>query len=61
MKKLGMKLFTATNWVMVIVCIVSACAVDSASWIPAIVCALSVAYLGCALYISEAIKTRKEY
>lgn len=59
MKKLGMKLFTAMNWVMVIVCIVSACAVDSASWIPAIVCAASFAYLGCALYLYEAIKVRR--
>ena len=59
-KKIGMKIFTAMNWMAVIVCIVSACAVDSASWLPAMVCALSAAYLGCALYVSEVIRVRSE-
>lgn len=61
MKKLGMKLFKAMNWAMVIVCMASACLVDSASWIPTFVCAVSLAYLGCALYICEAINSRKEH
>lgn len=59
MKKLGMKIFTVVNCVMGIVFIVSACAVDSESWGPAIVCAISAAYLGCALYLYEAIKVRR--
>lgn len=59
MKKLGMKIFTAMNWTVGIIFLVSACAVDSASWIPAMVCACSIAYLGCALYINEAIQVRR--
>lgn len=59
MNKIGMKVFKAMNWVMFIVCLVSACAVDSAAWFPTIVCALSLAYLGCALYIWEALKAKK--
>lgn len=59
MKKIGMKIFKAMNCAMVIVFFVSACAVDSASWFPTIVCALSIAYLGCALYIWEALKANK--
>ena len=59
MKKLGMKIFTAMNWTVGIIFLVSACAVDSASWIPAMVCACSIAYLGCALYLYEAIQAKK--
>lgn len=59
MKKIGMKIFTAMNWIVGLVGLVSACAVDSASWFPTMVCALSIAYLGCALCLNDAIKERK--
>ena len=59
MKKIGMKIFKAMNWIMGVTFFVSACAVDAESWFPTIVCALSIAYLGCALYIWEALKANK--
>ena len=59
MKKIGKKLFTAMNWVMGMVFIVSASAVDEVSWFQIMVCALSLAYLGCALYISNTLKDSK--
>ena len=59
MRKLGMKIFTAMNWTAGIIFLVSACAVDSASWFPTMVCACSLAYLGCALYVWEAIQAKK--
>lgn len=60
MKKIGMKIFTAMNWTVGIIFLVSACAVDSATWFPTIVCALSLAYLGCALYIWEALRAKRK-
>ena len=59
MRKIGMKIFKAMNWIAVIVAMVSACLVDSETWIPTMVCASSLAYLGCALYLYEAIKVRR--
>lgn len=59
MKKIGMKIFTAMNWVMGITFFVSASAVDDVSWFQIMVCALSLAYLGCALYISNTLKDSK--
>lgn len=59
LKKIGMKIFTAMNWTVGLIFLVSACAVDSESWMPTIVCACSLAYLGCGLYISNTIEARK--
>ena len=55
MKRILKKLFTAMNWIVGIIFLVSASAVDEVSWFQIMVCALSLAYLGCALYISKNI------
>lgn len=59
MKRLLKKIFTAMNWTMGTVFLLSASAVDEASWFQIMVCALSLAYLGCALYISNTLKDSK--
>lgn len=59
MRKIVMKIFTAMNWIVGLVGLVSACAVDSASWFPTRVCALCLLYFIFAMHISDAIKERK--
>ena len=59
MRKIVMKIFTAMNWIVGLVGLVSVCFVDCVSWFPTMVCALSLVYLVFAMHISDAIKERK--
>lgn len=59
MKRIGIKIFTALNWLMGCVFFITASAVNDASWFQIKVCAISGLYLGCALYISNKIKEKK--
>jgi hypothetical protein len=59
MKKIGMKIFNATNWIMAILFFVTASSGEDVSWYQIMVCALCLMYLCCALYISNALENKR--
>jgi len=52
-KKLKNTILKVTAWIMVVIFLVSGCALDSASWIPHIVCSLSLAWLALFAYANK--------
>ena len=58
MKRIGMKIFTAMNWIMGIIFLVTASAVEDVSWTQFMICVISGLYLGCALYISNKLERK---